>query len=336
MNKYSVVIPCYKSAPTIGKVVSLTAEELRRLDIQDFEFILVNDCSPDGGETIRTLQGLAEEFPFVKVVDLGKNAGQHNATMAGLQYAAGDYIISMDDDMQTHPSQLGKLKEKLEEGYDIVYGYYTQKKESLFRRLGSALNYWTVRLLIQKPRWLRTSSFWMIRRYVRDYVIQYRHPHVHLQGLFLRTTSTSNIACVPIEHFEREYGSSTYTLKKLIQLYSNIIGYSVTPLKIVTNIGYIFAAMGFVIDAIVLIRKLLHPEFAAGWTSMIGALCFFSGVILVALGVVGGYVGRLFIGETNTPQYVVRDLINVENDIRVMRHEEDFDSGRRRLSGAAH
>lgn len=319
MEKYSVVIPCYKSAPTIGKVVRLTAEELHRLGVEDFEFVLVNDCSPDGGKTIRALQDLAEELPFVKVVDLGKNAGQHNATMAGLWYAAGDYIISMDDDMQTHPSQIGKIKEKIEEGYDIVYGYYIKKKESLFRRLGSALNYWTVRLLIRKPKWLKTSSFWMIRRYVRDYVVQYRHPHVHLQGLFLRTTDINNIACVPIEHFEREYGASTYTLKKLIQLYTNIIGYSVMPLKFVTNIGYFFAVMGFVIDAVVLVRKLLHPGIAAGWASMIGALCFFSGVILVALGVVGGYVGRLFIGETNTPQYVVRDLINVENDKSVTR-----------------
>lgn len=315
MNRYSVVIPCYKSAPTIRKVVILTIEELQHLDIQDFEFVLVNDCSPDNGETICALQELAEEFPFVKVVDLGKNVGQHNATMAGLRYAEGDYIISMDDDMQTHPSQIGRIKEKFEEGYDIVYGYYEKKKESLFRRLGSALNYWTVRILIHKPKWLKTSSFWMIRRYVRDYVIQYRHPHVHLQGLFLRTTSS--IACVPIEHFEREYGSSTYTLKKLVRLYSNIIGFSVMPLKIVTNIGYFFAIGGFAIDAIVLIRKLLHPALAAGWASMFGALCFFSGVILVALGVVGSYVGRLFMGETNTPQYVVRDLINVENDIKV-------------------
>lgn len=310
MERYSVVIPCYKSAKTIEKVVTLTIEEFHKLKIDDFEFVLVNDCSPDGGETLKVLYAMAERLPCVRVVNLGKNAGQHNATMAGLYYATGDYIISMDDDMQTHPSQMGTLIAKLSEGFDIVYGYYPTKKENLFRRMGSLLNYWTVRLLIHKPKWLKTSSFWVIRRYIRDYVIQYTYPSVHLQGIFLRTTD--NITCVPIKHFEREYGTSTYTLKKLIQLYSNIVGYSVVPLNIVSNLGCIMAAAGFLIVAAVLIRKLIHPNIAAGWTSLFGAMCFFAGVILMALGIVGNYIGRLVIGETRTPQYVVRDLKNIE------------------------
>ena len=312
MARYSVVIPCYKSAKTIKKVVMLTAEEFDKLKIEDYEFVLVNDCSPDSGETIEVLKALAEEYSFVKVVNLGKNAGQHNATMAGLRYASGDYIISMDDDMQTHPSQLPKLLSKLEEGYDIVYGYYPKKKESSFRRLGSSLNHFTVRLLIHKPKWLKTSSFWVIRRYIRDYAIQYTHPSVHLQGIFLRTTD--NIACIPIQHFEREQGTSTYTLKKLIKLYSNIVGYSVIPLRIVMSLGYLMAAAGFITDVVVIVRKLLNPGIAAGWSSLIGTMCLFSGVILVALGIVGNYVGRLFTGQTKAPQYVVRDLFNVERE----------------------
>ena len=153
-----------------------------------------------------------------------KNAGQHNATMAGLHYATGDYIISMDDDMQTHPiadhpAQRKNWTRDMILSTDII----RQKKESLFRRMGSALNHFTVRALIHKPKWLKTSSYWMIRRYVRDYAIAYTHPSVHLQGVFLRITD--NVACVPIEHFEREYGTSTYTIKKLIKLYSNIVGF---------------------------------------------------------------------------------------------------------------
>lgn len=312
MARYSVVIPCYKSAKTIEKVVTLTVAEFGRLGFDDFEFVLVNDCSPDNGETIGVLYQMAEKWPYVKVVNLGKNAGQHNATMAGLHYATGDYIISMDDDMQTHPSQIIRLKEKLDEGYDIVYGYYPEKKESLFRRMGSALNHFTVRALIHKPKWLKTSSYWMIRRYVRDYAIAYTHPSVHLQGVFLRITD--NVACVPIEHFERENGTSTYTIKKLIKLYSNIVGFSMTPMRIVTSTGCILSVAGFLTGLVLLIRKILHPEILTGWTSLIGAMCFFSGVILVSLGVVGSYVGRLFIGQTKSPQYVVRDLTNVCED----------------------
>ena len=120
---YSVVIPCYKSAHTIREVVETTAEELTKLGRTPFEFVLTDDCSPDGGETVRELRKLADDYDYVKIIELAKNGGQHNASLAGMNYAEGDFIISMDDDMQTHPSQLSKLFDKLEEGYDIVYAY---------------------------------------------------------------------------------------------------------------------------------------------------------------------------------------------------------------------
>ncbi len=312
MSKYSVVIPCYKSSKTIAKVTNLIAEEFDRLKFGEYEIVLVNDCSPDGGATIKVLYELAEKHSYVKVVNLGKNAGQHNAIMAGLKYATGDYIIAMDDDMQTHPSQIIHLKEKMDEGYDIVYGYYAEKKESLFRRMGSSLSSFTVRKLIHKPKTLKTSSYWMIRKYVRDYAIEYNHPNINLLGVFLRTTD--NIGCVQIEHFEREVGTSTYTLKKLIGLYSNLFGFSVMPMNIVASCGCVLSLIGFLAGLILLIRKILHPAVPEGWTSLIAAMCFFSGVILISLGVVGSYVGRLFIGQTNSPQYVVRDLTNISEE----------------------
>ena len=318
MVLYSVVIPCYKSSKTIGKVVEMTSVEFRKLGIAALEFVLVNDCSPDEGQTIRELYRLADQYEYVKVVNLGKNGGQHNAIMAGLKYAQGDFIISMDDDMQTDPSQIRFLKGKMDEGYDIVYGYYEEKKESLFRRMGSVLNHWTVRMLIHKPKWLKTSSYWMIRRYVRDYAVEYTHPSVHLQGVFLRITD--NIACVPIEHHERAFGQSGYTLKKLVGLYSNIIGFSMTPMHIVTTTGGVLSLVGFLAGLYLLIRKLVHPEILEGWTSTVAALCFFSGVILISLGMVGSYVGRLFIGQTRSPQYVVRDLRNIKE----YDHREDL------------
>lgn len=310
MARYSIVIPCYRSSKTIEKVVALTAEELERLGLSDYEFVLVNDCSPDGGETIAALYRLADAHDYVKVVNLGKNAGQHNATMAGLNYASGDFIISMDDDMQTRPSEIIKLKTRMDEGFDIVFGYYEKKRESLFRRMGSALNSWTVRMLIHKPKWLKTSSFWMIRRYVRDYLIRDTHPDVHLQSLFLRTSS--NIACVPIEHFAREVGTSTYTLKKLIKLYTNIVGFSSAPLNFLMVLGCIFAAGGLAADLVALIVNLIRPEFHAVWTALFGTGFFLTGVLLAAMGLVGSYVSRIQMGQTQAPQFVVRDLRNLE------------------------
>lgn len=303
---YSIVIPCYKSAPTIRKVVEMTASELEKLEKHDYEFVLVDDFSPDGGETLHELMDLANEYPFVKVVELAQNSGQHNAVMAGLNEASGDAIIAMDDDMQTHPSQLHILLEEFDKGFDIVYGYYPEKKHSLFRNFGSYVNYISVRVLIGKPKDMKTSSFWIIRKFVRDYVIQYKSPYTHLQGLFLRTTR--KISSVPVKHFEREYGKSNYTFKKLINLWSNIMGYSIVPLRLAKYIGGALSIGGLLGALIVLIRKLLIPTTALGWSSVMVAIFFFSGVIMLFLGIIGEYIGRMFLGMNHQPQYVVRNI----------------------------
>lgn len=302
----SVVIPCYKSSQTIGKVVEMTAAELTRLGRTEFEFVLVDDCSPDGGATAAKLKELSSKYPYVRAVLLAKNAGQHNALMAALNYAQGDLLIGMDDDMQTHPSQIQYLLEELEKGYDIVYGYYPEKKHSGFRNLGSYFNYLSVRILIGKPKELKTSSFWVIRKFVRDSVIEYKNPYAYLQGLFLRTTR--NISCIPIKHFEREVGTSGYTFSKLVKLWSNIMGFSVVPLRMATWVGGFFSLLGIIGALTVVIRKLMIPTMALGWPSMMVAICFFSGMNLMVLGLVGEYVGRMFLGLNRNPQYVVREV----------------------------
>ena len=303
---HSVIIPCYKSNQTIRKVVELTMEQFRVMDRGDVEFVLVDDCSPDGGATVRALRGLVDDYSNVRVVELAKNAGQHNAVMAGLNFARGDIMIAMDDDMQTHPSQLPKILGALDEGYDIVYGYYPSKKHSKFRNFGSYVNYMTVRILLKKPKELKTSSFWAIRRFVRDYAVQYTNAFTHLQGVFLRITR--NIGSVPVEHFEREVGKSNYTLKKLLQLWSNIMGFSIVPLHMATVLGYFFSGLGLIGALAVIIRKIVRPVTALGWPSMMAAICFFSGLILLFLGLTGEYVGRIFLGQSNNPQFVVRQI----------------------------
>ena len=254
---YSIVIPCYKSSKTIRKVVEMTMQEMDRLDRREYEFVLVDDCSPDDGETMAALMGLVRDYACVKVVELAKNAGQHNAVMAGLNEGSGDVFIAMDDDMQTHPSQLGKLLDEFDKGYDIVYGYYEHKEHSKFRNFGSYVNYMTVRILLKKPKDLKTSSFWVIRKFVRDYAVEYKSAYTHLQGLFLRTTR--NISSVPIQHFKREVGTSNYTLKKLIKLWSNILGFSIVPLQMATYTGFFFSLIGILAAIGVIILKFVRP-----------------------------------------------------------------------------
>ena len=281
-------------------------QEMDRLDRREYEFVLVDDCSPDDGETMAALMGLVRDYACVKVVELAKNAGQHNAVMAGLNEGSGDVFIAMDDDMQTHPSQLGKLLDEFDKGYDIVYGYYEHKEHSKFRNFGSYVNYMTVRILLKKPKDLKTSSFWVIRKFVRDYAVEYKSAYTHLQGLFLRTTR--NISSVPIQHFKREVGTSNYTLKKLIKLWSNILGFSIVPLQMATYTGFFFSLIGILAASGVIILKFVRPATYIGWPSMMATICFFSGLNLMFMGIIGEYVGRIFLGMSKNPQYVVRQV----------------------------
>ena len=305
---YSIIIPCYNSSQTITQVVEETAVEMKALRRTPFEFVLVDDHSPDNGDTLFVLRELADQYDYVKVVELAKNTGQHNATMAGLNYASGDVFISMDDDGQTHCSQLFDLFERFDMGYDVVFAYYDDKKHSKFRNFGSWLNYQTVRTLIGKPKSIKTSSFWIIRKYVRDNIIQYTSPFTHLQGLFLRTVSPENISSVLVEHFDRTYGTSNYTMKKLVALWSNIMGFSTVPLKFAQKLGALLSALGVIGAIVVFINKLVHPSVAVGWSSMMVALFFFSGMIIFFLGIIGEYIGRLFLNINKTPQFVVKEV----------------------------
>lgn len=309
---YSIIIPCYKSADTIRIVVETTADEMRRIKQDEFEFVLVNDCSPDGGATIKTLCTLAEEYAYVKVIDLAKNVGQHNAMMAGLKNAAGDVFISMDDDMQTRASELPKLFEVFDRGFDVVYGAYSEKKENPFRLFGSLVNKMCAVLFLGRPKNLKTSSFWVIRKYVRDSIITYEGAHSYLLGLILR--ATSNIAQVEIEHFERTSGRSGYTLKTLLKLWSNIIGFTVKPLRLAIHGGIAISLCSFVYMIYLMIRKIINPGLTAGWASTMVSIFFSMGVQLLFIGLIGEYVGRTYMHMNSEPQYVIREKYNFEDD----------------------
>ena len=303
---YTVIIPCYQSAATIRKVVEETMAQFNQMNRGAVEFVLVDDCSPDGGATVRELRSLVDDYPNVRAVELAKNAGQHNAQMAALNYAKGDFILSMDDDGQTSPTQLPKLLDEMDKGYDIVYAYYPHKEHSGGRNLGSRFNQWSLRVLIGKPKDMKTSSFWVIRRFVRDYAVQYHSAYTHIQGVFLRVTR--NISCVPVEHFKREVGQSGYTFRKLVGLWANIIGFSIVPLRIATVLGYLFSIAGLIGIIGVIIRKIVRPVTALGWPSVMVSIFFFSGLILLFMGLIGEYIGRIFLGMSNNPQFVVRQV----------------------------
>lgn len=309
---YSIVIPCYKSSETIEEVVTSTLSVMKKLNKENIEFVLVNDCSPDNGKTIDKLRQLAKEYSFVKVINLAKNVGQHNAMMAGLRHATGDVIISMDDDMQTRPSELPKMFAEFENGYDVVYGCYPEKKHSAFRNFGSWFNRITVTWLLKKPKEIRSSSFWIMHKFVKDSIVTYTGSHTYLLGLILRTTH--NIKSVEVNHFEREHGTSGYTLKSLLGLWSNIIGFTSKPLELAMHMGYFVSFCSIVAAVIVFIRKLVNPALTVGWPSIIIAIFFSLGILLAFMGLIGEYIGRMYIQINNEPQYVIKESINIEEE----------------------
>lgn len=318
--RYSVIIPCYKSSKTIRNVVEETMLEFEKMGCLPVNFVLVDDCSPDGGATVRALRDLVRDYPNVTAIELAANAGQHNAQMAGLNYADGDLIISMDDDGQTRASQLPHLLKELDKGYDVVYAYYPQKEHSRGRNLGTWFNQWTLKLLMGKPKELKISSFWIIRRFVRDYAIRYRSPYTRMSGVFLRVTR--NVSCVPVQHFRREEGKSGYTLKKLIKLWTNIMAFSIVPLQICAVVGTAIAAVGFVGIIALLIRGIIGFKSLPGWSSILVSILFFSGLILMFLGLIGSYLGRIYLSMTDTPQFVIRQIDINENHAHLFRWKD--------------
>ena len=308
MKLISIVIPCYNSQATIRKVVEMVMEEFKKMEQYECEFVLVNDGSPKD-DTYGEIQRLVEDYANVKGVNLLRNFGQHNALMAALHYTSGDYILGMDDDMQTHPSQISKLIHKMEEGFDLVYGCYPKKKNSFLKNLSSKINEVSSRILLGRPKNIVSSNFWMITRQVRDEVIKYDSFNPYIDGIFYRTTH--KIGNVEVEHFKREVGTSNYTLKKLLKLWLAYWNYSVIPLRISSVLGGISAAGGFLAALCIIIYKMIDPTVVVGWSSTMCIVVVFAGLILMVLGIIGEYLGKMILILNRTPQFIVRETINI-------------------------
>lgn len=296
--KLTILIPCYNSGQTIKRLVDETIEYLDKLKDFEYEFILVNDGSNDN--TFSEIISLTLQYRFVTGIDLAKNCGQHNAILAGLNYATGDYILGMDDDLQTHPSQIHKLIEKIEEGYDVVYGKYEKRKHNMLRNLGSKFNDLTMRWLLNSPKDLTACSLYIVRRFIRDEIIKSKSRFTNLRGLFLR--STSRITNVSVEHFDRGNGKSTYNVKKLFLLWSSFINYSMKPIRLVFICGLLLAVAGGVFWILTGFVKM------SGNHVIIAAVAFFTGLLMMSAGIIGEYIGRMFQIQNAEPQYVIREI----------------------------
>ena len=306
MQLVSFVIPCYRSEHTVTSVVDEVRRTMPTLPQYDYEIVLVNDCSPDG--TFRVIRELAENDARITAVDLAKNFGQHAALMAGFHHCAGDIIVCLDDDGQTPADEVGKLLSKLEEGYDVVYASYDHKQHASWRNWGTKLNNKMTEIMLGKPKELSIPSYLAARRFVIDEMLSYTHCYPYVDGLILRTTRS--ICNVPVTHRAREDGESGYTLVKLIGLWMNgFTSFSVKPLRIASYCGAAAAVAGFIYFIIILIKHFVDSSIPEGWASTMAMMMLLGGVVLLVLGMIGEYIGRIYMCINASPQFVERQVI---------------------------
>lgn len=309
----SFVIPCYRSQATLPSVIREIQETMEGLSQYTYEVVLVNDCSPD--DTFETIRELCRENANMTGINLAKNFGQHSALMAGFHQIKGDIVVCLDDDGQTPAGEVGKLLEGIEKGADVVYAKYAHKHHSGFRNWGSHVNELMTRVMLGKPKDLYVSSYFAARRFVVDEMIKYEYPYPYVIGLVLRTTK--NIVNVEVNHRDRLEGTSGYTLGKLLNLWFNgFTAFSVKPLRIATVTGAGCALLGFAYGIYTIIKKIFinPPGLVTGFSALMSVLVFMGGMLMLMLGLVGEYMGRMYISMNRSPQYVVREIVNCETE----------------------
>ncbi len=311
----SFIIPCYRSEKTIRSVYDEIVSVLATRDNYAYEIIAINDCSPDG--VLNVLRSIAEEDHSFRVLDLSKNFGKHGALMAGIAHAQGDLVCTLDDDGQCPVDELWKLVDAVEvDGYDCSTACYGQKRESAWKRVGSRVNSWIVEWLLDLPHGLKIENFCVFRRWVGESLLSYENPYPYVDGLIMRTTH--NIRVIAMEERTRQDGQTTgFTLRKSISLFMNgLTAFSVKPLRVAAVLGFAFSVVGLLYGLFVVVRKLFDPAVLLGYSSIMAMMLFTSGVIMLILGMIGEYLGRIYVSINRSPQYIVRDSINIDSNLR--------------------
>ncbi len=309
----SFVIPCYRSEHTIEKVIQEIIDTVGQRKEYDYEIVAVNDCSPDN--VYEVLKGLARNNKKIKVLNFTRNMGKDSAILAGFSVVKGDYIVNLDDDYQSPVNELWRLLEPVERDLcDCATAEYYIKKESWLKRMGSDLNMHMAQSMIGQPKGIRFENFSIMKAFVTKEIIHYRHPFPYLEGLLFRVTR--RVMSVRMEERERGDDNSTgFTLKKSISLIANgLTAFSVKPLRVASICGCLFAMFGFLFGIFTVIQKIVDPTVPIGYSSLVCAVLISGGLIMLMLGIIGEYLGRIYICINDSPQYVIRESINVEEE----------------------
>lgn len=302
---YSVVVPVFCGARTVSIVASQVRDYFTKRNLQ-FEIVLVNDGSSD--DSWQVISGLAHQYPEIVAVDLLKNYGQHHANLCGFREAKGDYIITMDDDLQNPPEEIGRLIETAQQGYDLVLGRFETKQHSLVRRLGSRFVGWLNRKVFEVEDDLVLSNFRIIRRDVVDRVCQDRSFAPYIPGLVLKYSARR--CNVLVKHLPRAEGKSNYTWRKILRLVATILfNHSSIPLRYGAAFGFVVAGGSFLLSLYFLLEAMIQGTRAPGWASLVVLLSFFNGVLILLLSIIGEYLIRILREIGTQRSYEIREIV---------------------------
>lgn len=305
----SICIPCYKSENNLETVVAEIKDEFGKHPEHDYQIVLCNDGSPDN--TFEIIKKLCSEDEQIVGINLSKNQGQPCARLAAANHATGDALVFMDDDGQHPPEAVFRMVDKINEGYDIVYAKFPKTTHKKSKRLTSDLYNKLMRATGSKPKDVSTSSFAAWSKTVMKAIKDYKSPFPS-SGAYLQCV-TDKYANIDVEHRSRISGESGYSLKKMLfQSMNTLTNFSMIPLRVASVLGFITAFIGFVFGIITIIRKIMHPSMIAGYASTTAILLFIGGVIMLILGLIGEYIGRIYMTLSNKPQYVISEVINYE------------------------
>ncbi|MFI0402850.1 MAG: glycosyltransferase [Cyanobium sp.] len=301
---FSLIIPIYRSEESIDKLVT----RLETLYVQEpWQVVFVDDGSPDRSH--ERLQRRLKDSPLTAtLIRHTRNFGEHHAVLTGYRHAEGEYFINIDDDLQNPPEEALRLLEHARtHEFDVVYGDYIEKKHNIFRNLGSAFANLTARALLDLPDSYYLSSFRCVSSLIGEKISLINSPYVYIDGLL--SQATNRIGSLNVKHTEREDGSSGYNIRRLVRLWLVILtSFSLMPLRVASLVGVLAAMIGSFSLIYLLASSLFGRVEVAGWLSVISAILFFGGIQCLLLGLLGEYVGRIYLTVYGKPQAHVRTI----------------------------
>jgi undecaprenyl-phosphate 4-deoxy-4-formamido-L-arabinose transferase len=308
-KELSIVVPVYGSAAILPVLVQRINAAMADAGLSDnYDIILVNDCSPDDSWTV--IEKLCDQNETVKGINLMKNTGQHNAIMAGLNHAAGRIIVMMDDDLQHSPEYIVQLLQQINRGFDVCYTRFKERNHSFWKILGSKFTDRIARIMLDKPKHIYMSPFKAISREVKNEIIKYTGPFAYVDGLILMVTH--NLASIDVAHHKRYSGRGNYTFAKGVMLWMKMaMNFSIVPLRIASFCGLVSSLCGFLYALVLIIEKMTMNISVEGWASLIVTILIMGGIQLFAIGTIGEYLGRTYININKKPQFVIRSKKNI-------------------------